>query len=284
MNIIKWLYKQFNIIKFYLGISMYNTDMEILKTPALDVDEKNKKIQRKKHHNDLLEKFYQGQRCEKYTQDYYEILKKGDEYLFKADARRMDLTADKWGMSYGRKDPLGRRTYEHLGYFDPSHKNYGKTLSEVLNTEIEERSLNDSFDMMYMFDNRPLQLNLVESADSFNVKNGVMHNKRPLMINRGDSVIINKIEDITDYIHVKKIGFEHRYYDFFIPKKFKLEDYDNNSDVFKELVGINNFWIKGKYGELYGFTVTEFIKRIDYNQEYEVLKFKGTEIINIESK
>jgi hypothetical protein len=282
MKIIKYFVKTFELIKFYLGISMYNTDMELLKAPELDVNEKDKKIQRKRHRNQLLEKFYQGQRDEKYQKEYYELLKKSDEYQKKADARRMDLTADKWGMSYGRKDVLGRRTYEHLGYFDPSHKNYGKTLGEVLNTEIEERRVkDDEYELEYIIDNRKVELNLTQSFDIHNEKKGVDHNKRPVIVNRDNPEQLNKIEDVTDFIHVKKIGFEHRYFEFFIPKKFKLYEHDENSTIFEEMILLNDFWYRDKYGELYGFKISEYVRRIDFNQEYEIIKFKGIEIENV---
>lgn len=276
-----WCILKLGVIKFYLGISMYNTEMEILKAPNLDVNEKDKKIQRKSHRNETLEKFYQGQRDEKYTKDFYEVLKKGDEYLRNADARKMDLTADKWGMSYNRVDPVTgyKSRFEHLGYFDEKHKNYGKTIAEVLNTEIDERSIGDDYEVKYMFDNTPIQLTFDDTLKNFNDKKGVKSNKRSISVGREEGQeVLNKIEDITDYIHVKKIGFEHRYFEFFIPKKYKVQELEENSDIFKELLNIETFWYTDKYGDQYGFRVDKYVNMIDFNSEFIVLKFSGIEI------
>lgn len=58
-----------------ISISLYNTEVELLKASPDDLNEKDKKVTRKLHRNQVLEKFYAGQRDEKYTKDYYELLK-----------------------------------------------------------------------------------------------------------------------------------------------------------------------------------------------------------------
>lgn len=277
----KWFYRKLYGFLLYLGVAMYRTDIDILKSNSLNVNEKDKKIQRKRHRSQLLEKFYIGETDQKYVKDYYELLKKADHYILNATSRKMDLTADKWGMSYGRKDPITGKKHEHLGYFDPSNKNYGKTLGEVIKNEIVERKSNDDdYDVKYMIDNRPITTGLVESIGFVNEDEKTFNPKyrKPVMVNRENNEIINKIEELADYIHVKVIGFEHRYFEFFIHNKFGLNKHEENSDVFKDIININNFWWRDKYGKLYGFNIDKYIKKFPYNEYYEIIKFQGTEI------
>lgn len=281
MNIFKWLYLKYRLFAYYLGVSMYNLDMETLRSPTLDVDEKKKFVQRKRHRSQLLEKFYQGQTDEKYVKDYYELLKKGDEYLRNADSHKMDLTADKWGMSYGRVDPITNRKYEHLGFFDDKNKNSGRTLGEVINEEILVRSTgDDDYPLKYIIDNRKIVIGLTESLEIIEKYGGNLkdHNKRPVFANRKNESQQNKIEQIADFVHIKKIGMEHIFIEFFIPRKYKLENYDVESQVFNEIINVDTIWWYDKYGKLYGFKIDSYVKRFFYKEYYEIIKFQGTEI------
>lgn len=78
---IKWINLTLYSIFYRIGLSLYNTEVEILKANPFDLDEKNKKNHRMMHRNPVLEKFYQGQSDQKYVQDYYEILKKADKFI-----------------------------------------------------------------------------------------------------------------------------------------------------------------------------------------------------------
>ena len=48
-----------------------------------------------------------------------------------------------------------------------------------------------------------------------------------------------------------------------------------------ELVNIKNIFIRDGYGELIGFGVDSFVKRINYNDTHEVWKFHGIEMETI---
>ena len=100
--------------------------------------EGDKKIIRKRHRNQVLEKFFQGQSDEKYVREYYDVLKKADKFVRTSNEHQVAVAADKYHMNYGQKDKYGRR-YEHYGFFDEKHKHAGKTLGEVLTLEYEER-------------------------------------------------------------------------------------------------------------------------------------------------
>ena len=103
----------------------------------------------------------------------------------------------------------------------------------------------------------------------------------PINIIRENEETINKIEELSEFLHVKKIGFEFRQLEFFIPLKFKTTELEADSDIFKEIVDIQQVFIRDDYGQLIGFTINNYVKRINYNDTHEVLKFDGIEMENM---
>jgi hypothetical protein len=278
-------------VMIYISIALYNTEQEILKADPNDLDEKNNHTQRMRSRNPLLEKFYAGNRDEKYVKDYYEVLKKADKFIRNATPHQMAVAADKYGTSYGMKDQYGRR-YEHYGFFDDKHKNAGKTLGEVLENEyLERRTKDDDLEIMYIFNNKPIEvgfvkvLDVVEKSEKENIEFEVsdMYKKSkqfefPIKAYRDDENVENKIEQLTEYLHVKKIGFEFRQLEFFIPLKFKTMDIEENSKIFEEITNIKSIFVKNDYGELMGFGIIKLMKRIKHNDTHEVWKFEGIEM------
>ena len=274
-----------------IGIALVNTEQEILKADPNDLDERTKKNQRMRHRNQLLEKFYAGQTDEKYVKDYYEVLKKADKFIRTATPHQMAIAADKHGTSYGMKDRWGRR-YEHYGFFDGKHKHSGKTLAEVLALEFEERrTKDDDLEIIYIFNNKPIEVGLAKVIDVVEKKEGSvdeyevfdMQKKSkqfqfPIKVSRENPDVVNKIEELTEFLHIKKIGFEYRQLEFFVPLKFKTTEFDEDSDVFKEIIDIQQVYLNDEYGQLMGFTVNKYIKRINYNDTHEVLKFEGIQM------
>ena len=276
-----------------ISIALYVTEQEILKADPNNLDEKNKRTTRKLHHNPLLEKFYAGQRDEKYVKDYYELLKKADKFMRTATPHKMAVAADKYGTSYGMKDIHGRR-YEHYGFFDDKHKHAGKTLGEVLTLEFDERrTKDDDYELLYIFNNKPVEVGLANIMDvlekpkeenpeyEYQVVDVYKKSKQfifPIQVTRDDENAVNKIEQLSEFLHVKKIGFEHRQLEFFIPLKFKTSELAEDSDVFKEIINIREIFVKDDYGQLIGFGLAKYDKRIIYNDTHEVLKFHGIEM------
>jgi hypothetical protein len=274
-----------------ISIALFNTEQEILKADPNDLDERAKKNQRMRHRNQLLEKFYAGQTDEKYVKDYYEVLKKADKFIRTATPHQMAIAADKYGTSYGMKDRWGRR-YEHYGFFDDKHKHAGKTLAEVLALEFEERrTKDDDYELLYIFNNKPIEVGLVKVMDVVEKKQGSLDEYEvvdmekksksfqfPIKIRREKEDTVNKIEELTEFLHIKKIGFEYRQLEFFIPLKFKTTEFDEESDIFKEIIDIQQVYLNDEYGQLMGFTINKYFKRINYNDTHEVLKFEGIEM------
>lgn len=294
LDIILWIYFKFHSFGLALGIALFNTETEILRADPNDGNERNNHTQRMRNRNQLLEKFYAGKTDEKYVQEYYEVLKKADKFIRTATPYQMAVAADKYGTSYGMKDKYGRR-YEHYGFFDDKHKNSGKTIGEVLIEEFEERrTKDDEYELLYIFNNTPIEVGLKDVGEFLGEKTKgdevidiVDINKIskqfnfPINIIRENKEAINKIEELSEFLHVKKIGFEFRQLEFFIPLKYKTAELEINSDVFKEIVDIQQIFIRDDYGQLVGFTINSFVKRINYNDTHEVLKFDGIEMQNM---
>lgn len=292
----------------YISIALFNTEAEILKADPNDLDERNNHTQRMRSRNQVLEKFYAGQTDEKYVKDYYEILKKADKFMKNATpnelavATNKTLVFNKGNNSFkidenyrsNKKDKWGRR-YEHYGFFDDKHKHAGKTLGEVLALEFEERrTKDDNYEMLYIFSNRPVEVGLKDVFDSIgkktkgdevidivDINKASKQFKFPIIIIRENQECRNKIEELTEFLHVKKVGFEYRQLEFFIPLDFKTDEHDENSEIFKDIIDFQQIFIRDDYGELIGFGIEKFVKRIKYNDTHEVLKFYGNEMENM---
>ena len=297
-KIILWTYIKIYSFFINLSIALHNTEVDVLMAKSQNLGEKDKHVQRHRHHNKLLEKFYIGQRDEKYVQDYYELLRKADKFKREATPYKFEVAAWKYtGGHYGKEDESGKRD-EHYGFFDEKHKHAGKTLKEVLELEFEERRLkDDNYQLLYIFNNIPIEVGLSkvfetavakknQSADGDSVEEYEMldmFNKSkqfefPIKIFRENDDVLNKIEQLTEYLHVKKIGFEHRILEFFVPLKFKTNTIDDESPILKEIININQVYVDGEYGERKGFTIQNYEKRIIHNDSHEVFKFHAIEI------
>jgi len=304
-KLIMWFYLVYHRLMINIGISLYNTENEILKADPNIVDEKDKHIQRKLHRNQLLEKFYAGKKDEKYTENYYEILRKSKKFLKESTPNKIAATADKHGnITYGQKDKYGRRK-EHFGFFDEKHKHSGKTIGEVLSIEMEERrTKDDDYQLLRIYDNKPISVGLVnifdvvqkikENSDSDNYKENVfdvlsqskqfkfsIKVMRKENIDNNNNNVINKIEELTEFLHIKKIGFNHRQLEFFVPLKYRTNILENNSDIIKEIITFENIFIDDDFGELQGYSIVNFTKRIVYNDTHEVFKFEAIEMENV---
>ena len=295
-NVLLWIYLKIHSVMVMISIALYNTEQEILKADPNDLDEKNNHTQRMRSRNQLLEKFYAGQTDEKYVKDYYEVLKKADKFIRTATPHQMAVAADKYGTSYGMKDQYGRR-YEHYGFFDDKHKHAGKTIGEVIALEFEERrTKDDELEIMYIFNNKPIVVGLAKVMDVVEKKEGTLDEyvvvdiekkskqfQFPISVIRENKDAVNKIEELTEFLHIKKIGFEYRQLEFFVPLKFKTNKLSDDSDIFKEIIDIKETFIRDEYGKLIGFGIIKFLKRINYNDTHEVLKFEGIEMENMGS-
>jgi hypothetical protein len=274
----------------YMSIALRNTEIALLRNVSDEIMEAQKRIQRNRHRNQTLEKFYAGKKDEKYVQTYYEILKKADIFIKTATPYKMAVVADKHNLTYGREDISGEK-HEHFGYFDPKHKHKNKTLEQVIQNEmLERRTTDDTFELLFIYNNKPIEVGLANIFDVIDKKDDVMvlkntvgYSKRfeyPIKVQR-NMEHKNKIEQLSEMLHVKKIGFDVRQLEFFIDAKFKTLSLDDNDPIFKELIDIDMVFIKDKYGEVISYKVTEYLKRLNLNDKYDVIKFQANEIEKI---
>jgi hypothetical protein len=291
-----WIYIKIHTILINISIALYNTEVEILKADPNDLSERDKHETRKLHRNQLLEKFYAGKTDEKYVREYYEVLKRADKFIRTATPREMALAADRHRTSYGQEDKYGRK-YEHFGFYDEKHKHTGKTMGEVLVQEFEERrTKDDDYEILHIFNNKPVEVGFAKVLDvvekttkenvdfEYEVQDMFKKSKSfefPIKIVREDQNAINRIEQLTEFLHVKKIGFEYRQLEFFIPLKFKTTDYGEDTELFKELINIKEVFLRDTYGELIGYGIIKYIKRITHNETHDVLKFEAIEMENV---
>ena len=283
MNILKKIIIGVKLAFWRIGSGLVKTEEEILKPKDLtDADEKNKIQIRAESRNKFARILQQGKHDENFIKEYYELLNKADDFIEKADPEKIASVVDSRSMTMGKKlkangsiakkNEAGRR-YDHYGFFDPKHKHYGKTIRDVTKAQVEERKLkDDDFPIEFMIKNTPSEVGFGTIAE-LPIQEQAKHFKFPInIIREGDS--LNKIEQITESLHIKRIDDIHRILEFIIPEHFKLGVYDGNSKIVKELCNIQQVWHLGKYGERHGFLVTEFYKKI-HIERYDVIKLKA---------
>ena len=281
VRIILWVYIKIHTLFINLSFAMQDEAAF-----SFDVDEK-KKFNKRMIRSQLLQKFEQGQRDEKYVQDYYELLKKADKFMRNATPHQKAAAADRWGMNVGIKDKYGRR-YDHVGFFDDKHKHAGKTIKEVLEAELLERRTNDDdYELLAIINNDPIETGLSkveEVVDDELLVNDMLNKSKtlefPIKVTR-ETEVVNKIEQLAEFMHIKKIGFEHRQLEFFIPLKFKTTGVTEGSKIFTELINVGHVYVNDEYGDVAGFNVHSFEKRIIYDDTHEVWKFHGIEMQTI---
>ncbi len=278
-----------------ISLALYETENELLKANVLDI-KGNDIHQRKRFRNRLIEMMLSGVRNDDVITEYYGILKGADKFIKNSTPHQQALAADRHGMSYARPDKLGH-FHEHLGFYDEKHKYAGKTIAEALVIEYEERKTKDDhYELLNIYDNSPVEVGLVnimstvEKVDDdttdyeYKVNDLIQHSKKfsfPIRCIREDNTILNKIEQLTESLHVKKIGFDFVQLEFFIPLKFGTVNITEDSKIFKELTEIKEVYINNNYGDLIGYGVTNFKKRIVHGDAYEVWKFDGLKMETI---
>jgi len=275
-KILVWLYMKLYAFMLYLSLAMYYVEKDTLNIKGETIVSM---IKEKK--GSILNKFLSGERDEVYVQEFYEILRKADEFMLKKTPFEQAVAADKFSMNIGRKDPITGEITDHHGFFDKKHKYKNKTLKEVIEKETITRATKDDYEVINVHSNKPIEVGLsdllygVDENDkdmTTIVKKGNKF-KFPLYVKR-DNHVINKIEILTETLFIKKIGMDVIQLEFFIPLKFKTNEFDNDNEIIKELINIDNVFYKEKYGEVIGYKIDKFKKRIIHN-DYEVFKFIG---------
>ncbi len=259
---------------------------------------------KQRNNNPLLKKFEKGQTDERYVQDFYEVLKQADEVVRSTNPDKAAKIADKHGVNIGAKDKWGMR-WDHHGFLDPKHKHYGKTLKEIRSLEIEERKMTDedNYPIVALFTNKSelsfLQTTKVIKSEFDQIGMGDLSKlasmkKFPLIAIRKDINVVNKIEQLVEYVHVKGLTSQHFIIEMFIPYKYGIRNFDNESEVVKQLTDIEQLWFTDEYGDKHAYRITSFKSRkthlpfvdsVDKKEKYrfDVFKFNAEmiEMINM---
>lgn len=292
-GIITWIKIAFVSAMIRVSMAMKGVEDD-LKAHAADLVNGVKREFKKRTSNPILKKFEQGETDEKYVEAYYTILKKADEVVRSSNPDKAAKLADKHGVNIGAKDKWGVR-WDHHGFLDPKHRHYGKTLKEIRDLEIEERKTSeDNYPVVAMFYNKAA-LSFLDTTkiiqtenDSININDlaemAKLH-KFPLTIIRPNPKVVNRLEQLTDYLHVKGVTSKHFILEFFVPTKFGLNKISNDSPIFKELIDVDQVWFGDEYGDKHYYRVTEFYKRMNHQPyiddkkeekfRYELIKFKA---------
>src|SRR5690349_17521257 len=89
-----WLYLTAHSFFIRLSISMKNVEEDLLKADPNDLDDRKKQQQQMRHKNPIAQKMVQGQKDEKFVQDFYEVLKKADAFMKNSTPSQMQVAAE----------------------------------------------------------------------------------------------------------------------------------------------------------------------------------------------
>jgi len=293
---IDWMGKKVRTLFLSLVLALSNVEIQVFKAVGGKSQMGGGIITKMLFRSRLLENFFAGKHDEKYVQQFYEILKKADAFLKNSTPHKLGASADTYAKTLGKKDKYGRR-YDHFGFFDDKHKHSGKTLGEVIELETEERrTKDDDYKLIRIVNNYPKDVGFSKVGDVIKkvkdkdgkykhimIDTEVKSKKHEFPINvvRKKEKCVNKIEHLSEFLHIKEIAFEYRRFEFFIPKKYKTTEYQTNDKVVQDILNINEFYVKDDYGELTGYVIQKFVKRFIHNDAYDVFRFDGIEMEKI---
>jgi len=252
------------------SMAMKNVEEDIIKVDPNQLANNTKKEYRKSS-SQLLESLRKGEYNQQYVSYFYELLKRADDIVNNSSPEQLRLLAEKYGM--------GNTNTNQFKFLHEDHLNkYGnKDMSTIKNEEIKKRvTTDDNFPIEKIITNKRQVLNMYEHASGAKAKYSYS-----IKVKRKHDVE-NRIEEISEYLHIKELVSEGngRILEFFIPKKFQLENINQNSVLFSELKNIDYIIYTDDYGRKFEYSIKNFYK-ISENGMYDVFKFKGNKIENI---
>lgn len=198
--------------------------------------------------NELLRSLRKGEYNKEYVDKFYKILKKSDNIL-QGDKFTLKNISKKHGMNEGNQD---------LVFYLNSDISY-------CNSKTEQRyNSKDGYELESIIKNTIEVVNPLE----------VLEGEKPIKITKiksKNSERENKIEEYTEYLHIKKYEGSFKLLEFYINKDvnlIKLIDSFKNTD---------NIYFKDSYGDYNEFKLLEYIGSDELNN-YNILKFKANVI------
>lgn len=199
--------------------------------------------------SDLLRSLYKGEYNKEYVVKFYKILKMSDKVL---DGLTKDILLNKLkehGMDEGNQDLI----------------NYLTNDVKYKNIHINKKTDNtEDYPLIDIVKNRIEIINAEE----------VLLGKKAKKITTIKSKDIDReflLEEVVDYLHIKKYTEDDVMLEFYINKLFDITNFTNQIKL------INNIYYVSKYGEKFEYIINNFFKTNEHN-DYIIYKFIGKRI------
>jgi hypothetical protein len=169
-----------------------------------------------------------------------------------------DLLRSLYNGEYNKEYVL--KFYQILKLAD--EKQYNLDFSKIDNRKTDST---EDFKLINIINNK------IEVKNSEDV---ILLNKEPIKITTIKSKDSNrkyKIEEYTEYLHIKKYNDTEYLLEFYINQENKIDD------IINELININNIYYTDKYGDVSEYSIIKFYKASIYNFNH-IVKFVAKKI------
>lgn len=218
----------------------------------------------------LLESMKQGEYNAQYVDYFYEVLKKADDLVLNSTPQQLQLLAEKYGM--------GDHAAARYNFLHESQKQIhgNKSPQEIRREEYSRRVTgDDNYPVERIVTNRKNMKNVLDHA-----MGGSAQYSYSISVQRMYQTK-NAIEIVTELLHVKEMGSQHRLIEFYIPKKYGVKQLQHtNPNIYQEMISIQGVSFNDDYGQPSDYKITGFYKMSE-NGMYDVVKFKGHKIEQI---
>lgn len=211
--------------------------------------------QTKKHKSNFINKLIKGEINELYLKNFYKILKRSDQIFYSLNNEKEydDFVSGVKAVSEIDK---------------PRVVNFNKFSFEFF-------TKNDTIKLLYneeIF--KALREVVSDDGDSFKISDLRRSKmiKHRLSLNRKNDVV-NKLEEITEYIRIVENRSSKLFIEFYIPLKYGVSEIPTRGSIFKQLTDISGGKFVDKYGDIFEFEIDDYIKR-GATTKYHVLYFK----------
>lgn len=199
--------------------------------------------------SELLKSLLRGEYNQEYVDRFYKILKKSDSIIEGYDKKVLLSKLKEHGMDEGNKDLIS----------------YLSSDLEYKKIKIEDKTDNtDNYQLINIIKNN------IEILNPESIILGEKPKKLTTLKSKNKDRVF-KIEEFTDYLHIKKYSEDKYLLEFYINLQHEISnDLDNLKDF-------NNLYYSDKYGDKTEYLIIEYIK-INIFNTYKVIKFIAKKI------
>lgn len=247
-NVYSFLKNQFVSFFIRISLAMSKIENDLIKNNKTDTLTGGN-LEINNIQSELLKSLLRGEYNQEYVDKFYKILKKSDSIIEGYDKKVLLSKLKEHGMDEGNTDLI----------------NY---LSS--NIEYKNKNINDKTDNS---DNYPIISIIKNNIEILNpelVLNGDKPNKLTTLKSKNKDRVF-KIEEFTDYLHVKKYSEDKYLLEFYVNLQHEIS---NDIDNLKEF---DNIYYSDKYGDKSEYLIIEYIK-INIINTYKIIKFIAKKI------